>query len=219
MSTATATPPTIRPAPSGWVPSPLYRLTVEQYEAMVASGVFSSKERVHLINGYLVAKMTQKPPHTIANNLVAAELSRIIPADRFHIRPAEPIRLPGRASEPEPDRCVVRGAIRDYAARHPGPEDIVLLVEVADSSLYDDRMLADEVYGPAGVPVYWIVNLVHRQVEVHSDPSPGGYRARAVFAEGEAVPVVIDGQELGRIAVTDLLPPRPAAPEAEGNGA
>ena len=126
-----------RPAPwdPAWIPSPLYRMTVDQYEALVASGVFSSKERVHLINGYLVAKMTQKPPHTIANNLVAAELSRIIPADRFHIRPAEPIRLPGRASEPEPDRCVVRGTARDYEDHHPGPEDIALIAEIADSSL------------------------------------------------------------------------------------
>jgi len=103
--------------------------------------------------------------------------------------------------------------------RHPGPDDIALVVEVADSSLADDRQMATEVYGPAGVPVYWIVNLVHRQVEVYTDPGPEGYRSCAVFAEVQSVPVVIDGQPLGRVAVADLLPSRPATPEAKGNGA
>lgn len=218
MSTATAMPTAIQAAHAGWIPSPLYRMTVEQYEAMVASGVFSKKDRLHLINGYLVAKLTVNPPHTIANGLVYAGLSRILPADRYHIRAAEPIRLPNQASEPEPDRCVVRGTLRDYEDHHPGPHEIALLVEVSDSSLSDDRALAGEVYGPAGIPVYWIVNLVHRQVEVFTDPGPGGYRSTAVYNEGRAVPVVIDGQPLGQIAVADLLPSRPAGPKAEGNG-
>jgi Uma2 family endonuclease len=218
LSTATAIPPTIRPAEPGWIPSPLYRMTIEQYEAMVASGVFSKTDRLHLINGYLVAKMTQNPPHRVADELCGAELARIIPADRYLIPAAKPIRLPDRDSEPEPDRCVVRGTIRDYEDHHPGPDDIVLLVEVADSSLAEDRELATEVYGPAGIPVYWIVNLIHRQVEVYSDPGPGGYRSTAVFTEGQAVPVVVDGHPLGQVAVADLLPSRSAGPKAEGNG-
>ena len=94
-----------------------------------------------------------------------------------------------------------------------------MLVEVSDSSLSDDRALASEVYGPAGIPVYWIVNLVHRRVEVYADPGPGGYGSTAVYAEGQAVPVVIDGHPLGQIAVADLLPSRPAGEKAEGNGA
>ena len=123
------------PADDGWIPSPLYRLTVEQYEAMVASGVFSTKERFHLIKGYLVAKMTQNPPHWVADELCGAELARIVPANRYLVAGGKPVRLPGQASEPEPDRCVVRGTIRDYERRHPGPEDVALIVEVADSSL------------------------------------------------------------------------------------
>jgi Uma2 family endonuclease len=194
-------------------------MTIEQYEAMVASGVFSKKDRLHLINGYLVAKMTQNPPHWVADELCGAEPARIIPAERYLIPAAKPIRLPDRDSEPEPDRCVVRGTIRDYEDHHPGPDDIVLLVEVADSSLADDRELATQVYGPAGIPVYWIVNLIHRQAEVYADPGPGGYRSTAVFTEGQAVPVVVDGRPLGQVAVADLLPSRPAGPKAEGNGA
>ena len=121
--------------------------------------------------------MTQNPPHWVADELCGAELARVIPADRYIITAAKPIRLPNQTSKPEPDRCVVRGTIRDYEGHHPGPGDIALLVEVADSSLADDRELAIEVYGPAGIPVYWIVNLVHRQVEVYADPGPEGYRS------------------------------------------
>ncbi|MHB1562307.1 MAG: Uma2 family endonuclease, partial [Isosphaeraceae bacterium] len=71
-------------------------------------------------------------------------------------------------------------------------------------------------YGPAGIPAYWIVNLVHRQVEVYTEPGPGGYRTSRVFAEGQSVPVVIDGQPLGAIAVADILPSRPAGPASGG---
>ncbi len=218
MSTTATQQPTPPTADPGWIPSPLYRMTVERYEAMVASGAFSRQDRFHLINGYLVAKMTQNPPHRVADELCGVELARIIPTERYHISAAKPIRLVGRASEPEPDRCVVRGSIRDYEERHPGPDDIALVIEVADSSLSDDRKLATEIYGPAGLATYWIINLVHRQVEVFTDPGPEGYRSRAVYAEGQSVPVVIDGQRLGEIDVVDLLPSRSAQPVSHGNG-
>jgi Uma2 family endonuclease len=214
MSLITPTQPTIPAPESGWIPSPLYRMTVDEYEALVASGGLKSGNRFHLINGYLVAKMTQNPPHRVADELCGAALARIVPADRYHVPAAKPVRLPGRDSEPEPDRCVVRGTIRDYEDHHPGPGEIALIVEVSDSSLADDRALAKEVYGPAGIPVYWIIDLVHRQVEVYTEPGPGGYRSTVVFPEGQSIPVVIDGRELGRIAVSEILPSRPAAPKA-----
>ncbi len=145
---------------------------------------------------------------------VGAALVRILPADRYHSRAAKPVRLPGRDSEPEPDRCIALGMLFDYADHHPGPGEIAVIMEIADSSLAVDRKLATEVYGPAGIPVYWIVNLIQRQVEVYTDPSPLGYRSSEVVAEGQSVPVVIDGQPVGWIAVSDILPPRPADPKA-----
>jgi Uma2 family endonuclease len=193
-------------------------MTVEQYEAVVESGAFKARDRFHLINGYLVAKMTQNPPHVVADELCGAELLRIIPPS-WHLLSAKPIRLPGSDSEPEPDRCVVRGKIRDYEGRHPGPEDIAMVVEIADSSLPEDRKMAALVYGPSGVPVYWIVNVVDRQVEVFTEPGPQGYRSRVDFPEGQAVPVIIDTQELGRIAVDDILPSAPVTSKTEDNGA
>ena len=204
MSTVLSPMPATMPAESVWVPSPLYRMSLEEYEAMVASGAFKGRDRFHLVGGFLVAKMTQNPPHTIADDLCGQELARVLPG--WYIRPAKPVRLPGQITMNEPDRCVVRGAARQYAGRHPGPGDIVLLVEVADSSLADDRELGTRVYGPAGLPVYWIVNVVDRQVEVYTGPSPAGYASRRDYLPGDRIAVVIDGQQRGEIAVDDILP-------------
>ena len=118
MSTVAATLPTTPSAEPAWIPSPLYRMTLEEYEAMVASGAFKGRNRCHLINGFLVEKMTQDPPHTIADILCGDELDRVIPSG-WHVRPAKPVRLPGQATMNEPDRCVVRGSARDYLGRIP----------------------------------------------------------------------------------------------------
>jgi Uma2 family endonuclease len=218
VSTGVPSSPAIPQADPGWIPSPLFRMTVEQYEAMVESGAFNARDRFHLINGYLVAKTTQNPPHVVADELCGAALLRIVPPG-WHLLSAKPIRLPGRDSEPEPDRCVVRGAIRDYEDRHPGPEDIAMVARVADSSLPGDRAMADAFYGPSGIPVYWIVNVVNRQLEVYTDPGPQGYRSRVDFPVGQSVPVVIDGRLLGEVAVADVMPSAPASPKTQGNGA
>ncbi len=118
---------------------------------------------------------------------------------------AKPVRIPGLASMPEPDRSVARGSIRDYGGRHPGPEELALVVEVSDSSLDADRKMA-EIYGKARIPAYWIVNLVNGQVEVYSDPGPDGYRSNEALAAGHVLRVMIDGVEVGEIAVADILP-------------
>jgi Uma2 family endonuclease len=222
MPVMTARSPADVPTGPEWVPSPPYRLTLEQYERMVDEGILGEHDRVHLINGVLVAKMTQNDPHCTADDLCGEALRRVIPAG-WYIRAAKPIRIPGRAgrrdSKPEPDRCVVRGTIRDYEERSPGPADVGLIVEIADASLADERKLAIEVYGPARIPVYWIVDLLHRQVEVHTAPGPRGYRSTEVFKEGQSVPVVIGGREVGRIAVKDILPSRRRRAKAGGPGA
>jgi Uma2 family endonuclease len=220
MSLITPMTPTVGPGGPAWIPSPLYRMTIDEYEAMVASGAFRGRNRFHLINGYLVEKMTQHPPHTVADIRCGRELDRVIPKG-WHVRPGKPIRIPrpGRDSEPEPDRCVARGRAERYDQRHPGPEDIALVAEIADSSLADDREYATNLYGPAGIPVCWIVDVNARRVEVYTGPGPKGYRSTEVFKEGQFIPVVIGGRVCGRIAVNNILPPRRRRPRAGGNGA
>ena len=116
MSTITKTPP----GASAWIPSPLYRMTLEEYEAMVASGAFKGRNRFQLIDGLLVAKMTQNPPHTISDDLAASRWPVSCPGG-ISVR-AKPVRLPGQATMNEPDRCVVRarpGTTRDSILARP----------------------------------------------------------------------------------------------------
>jgi Uma2 family endonuclease len=202
MSTITRRP--WSPA-TDWVPTSLARLTVDQYEAVVDSGVFTKHDRLLLINGYLVTKVTKKPPYTVATELVRDELIGLVPPGRWRVAAEAPVRIPDY-NEPEPDVSLVRGKAKYYAKRHPGPADLALVDEVAESSIAEDRRLA-RVYGPAGIPVYWIVNLIAQQVEVYTVPHESGYLKRRVFTTGQSVPVVIDGVEVGRIAVAEILPP------------
>ena len=211
MTTATRQTST---APSAdWVPGPLARLTIEQFEAMVGSGVFTKRDRFVLINGLLVSKVTKNPPHVLVARNVRDELNRVVPGG-WDVRTEAPVRLPPR-SEPEPDVSVARGSKNDYATRHPGPADLAMVVEIAESSVSEDRSLA-KIYGPAGIPVYWIVNLKDRQSEVYTLKQKGGYGKPRIFKPGQSVPVEIDGVVVGEVAVSAILP-RSEAEEA-GDG-
>jgi Uma2 family endonuclease len=201
------------PSPAAdWIPSPVARLTIEQYEALVESGVFTKRDSFHLVNGVLVTKVTKNRPHVIATEETRRNLERIVPSG-WHVMSEAPVCLPPN-SIPEPDVALVRGKPKDHAD-HPRPADLALIVEVAEASVSEDRMMA-LVYGAAGIPVYWILNLKRRQVEVYTLKQRGGYGKPRIFKAGHSVPVMIEGREVGQIAVIDILPdPKPAA---GGNG-
>ncbi len=198
MSTITTVPPSSHLPPE----SPgFYRITVDEYERL--AGLLDDP-RVELINGYLVKQMSKKPPHIWAVGSVLDATTRVLPSG-WSTRMEDPVRIP-EFDEPEPDVAIVRGSRDDYRGRIPGPEDVALLVEVADTSLPMDQGQKRFAYARGRIPVYWIVNLNDRQVEVYSAPADDGYGSVEVFRPGDAVPVVIAGVEAGRIKVSDLLP-------------
>ena len=210
MSTITK-PTTFGPPFEGFVP---YRMPLAQYEAMVASGAFTKRDRLELIEGLLVQKMTKGRKHSAGSEKCWRAIDpRVpgatpgIPGSGWHIRIEKPVRIPARESMPEPDVSVARGVPDDYLDLDPGPSDVALVVEVADSSLEADRQLA-VTYGAAGIPVYWIINITDRQLEVYSNPSGGAYPAPVWLGESESVDLIVGGQVVGRIAVADLLPRR-----------
>lgn len=188
-------------------PEPVLQFTVDQYHQMARTGVLQDGEPLELLEGWLVNKMTKCPPHSLATFETRRVLEQLV-REGWFVDTQEPITT--RDSEPEPDVSVIRGCRRDYADHHPGPHDVGLLVEVADTSLDRDRGWKKRIYAAAGISVYWLVNLVDRQVEVFTDPSGPGERPEygtcRVFLPGDQVPVVLDGDEWGRIAVADLLP-------------
>ncbi len=168
-------------------------------------GILTADDRVELVEGVLYRKPTKKGPHSIAARKSAGALTRLILSESYFVTREDPVRIPGRAGMPEPDISVVRGRSRDYIEQ-PEAGDVPLVVEVAEKSLTFDRTEKQTAYAGGGIPVYWIVNLVDRQVEVYSDPGPDGYRTREVFAPGMNVPIVIDGTVIGHVAVNDILP-------------
>jgi Uma2 family endonuclease len=180
----------------------LYRLTVGEYERLAAANVLDD-DRVELIDGYLVKKMPKNPPHVCAVDAILKALEATMPG--WWCRKEDPVRIPN-FDEPEPDVAVARGSRDDYRGRTPGPKDIALIVEVSESTLARDRGEKWSAYARARIPVYWIINLVDRQVEVFSDPRRGRYRSSQVYKPGQDVPVVVAGVEAGRIAVADVLP-------------
>lgn len=112
-------------------------------------------------------------------------------------------------SEPEPDVVVVRGERRRYHDRHPGPEDVALVVEIADTTLQRDRTIKKRLYARAGIPRYWIVNLVDRQIEAYAQPRGGDeadYLDQQIYHISDEMPVTLGDGEVMRIAVRDLLP-------------
>jgi Uma2 family endonuclease len=185
----------------------IWRLRVEQYHAMISAGILTADDPVELLEGWLVYKMPQNPPHRVATRLARTALERILPTG-WYVDTQAPITL--EDSEPEPDLAVIRGEPRLYANRHPGPADLVLVVEVADATLLRDRGAKKRIYARAGIAVYWIINLSERQCEVYSDPMAAGgepdYRQRDDYGQTDAVPLIIDGQAVGSIAVADMLP-------------
>ncbi|MEK6259253.1 MAG: Uma2 family endonuclease [Planctomycetota bacterium] len=191
----------------------VWRLSVEQYHEMIRTGILHNGDPIELLEGVLVLKRDRNLPHRIAVTQLRDLLMRLV-GSGWHVETQEAVTLD--TSEPEPDLAVIRGTVRDYPDRHPGPNDIGLVVEVADTSLAQDRGQKKRVYARAGIVEFWIVNLIDEQIEVYFDPTgpvdpsdqaeQSDYRQRLVFTPGQSVPVTLGGGEVGLIAVSQVLP-------------
>jgi Uma2 family endonuclease len=174
---------------------------------MIQAGILIEDEPLELLDGWIVMKMARTPEHDLS--LEKSDLAirdRLPPGWRIRIQCAVTTDI----SEPEPDIALVRGAVPSIATSHPVPTEIGMLVEVAESSLDHDRTAKGRAYARAGVPIYWIVNLPDRQVEVYTDPTgpvpQPTYRTRRDYTQAETVPLVLDGREIARLPVGEMLP-------------
>ena len=182
----------------------LHRITVDEYERIGVSGSLDEPERVELINGYMVDKMPKSAEHVFSGRKVIKSFEVRIPPG-WSVRKEDPIRIPD-FDEPEPDLSIVRGSDEDYVHRHPGPEEVGLVAEVSLTTLDRDRYEKGPAFARGGIPFYWIVNLVDRQVEVYSRPGPDGYQTRDVYGVGQSVPVLIGGIAVEPIEVASIFP-------------
>ena len=175
--------------------STIARISLEQYEIMIEHGVFDGRhrQRVELIRGEIRQMNPIGVEHANAVDVLTEWSVKCVSGKPIRVRVQNPLLLPDSSSAPEPDVAWV--AKRDYS-RHPLPDDVLLLIEVADSTLAADRGEKAELYAEANIREYWIVNLVDRCVEIFRDPVKGRYRDRSI-AEG--------GAELQPLCCPDIL--------------
>jgi len=167
---------------------PQLRLTVDQYERMIQHGILTENSNVELIRGEIVLKMSKGTAHVSCMKRLAElfyDLTRQIAMSSAQ----DPIVLAD--SEPEPDYALLVRQADFYASRKPTAKDVLLLIEVADSSLEYDREIKGPLYAENGIAEYWIVNLIDNCLEVYRDPRPDGtYGDARVLRAGDSISLV-----------------------------
>ena len=207
---ATATQPQTQTAPA---PDPVFehrhRFSVEEYFQIIESGALGPEPRTELIDGVIIDKMTKNSPHIIATDLVQYLFIRLVPAGYFFTM-GNPVVIEALNSVPEPDAMVVRDDPRDIRGRGATPAVTALAVEVADTPYALDRSRKSKLYAMAGIPIFWLVDLNRRRLEVFSNLSGQGdqsqYDSAKSFGESDEAPFVLDGQEIARFRVSEILP-------------
>jgi Uma2 family endonuclease len=200
-------PPQPEPPTVALAGRPAYRFTVEQYHQLINAGVFDGGPKCELIHGIILEKPVPGPPHSKSTRRLNRRLGELFPEPDWVIGIQDSITLSD--SEPEPDFSAATGPESKYDERHPGPRDLVLVVEVSHSSLQFDRNTKLALYAREKIVQYWIVDVEHRRVEVYTEPRGGKnptYKQYTDYSAEESVPVVVGGKELGRIPVKELLP-------------
>ncbi|MGI8983922.1 MAG: Uma2 family endonuclease [Acidimicrobiales bacterium] len=179
----------------------LHRFTVDDYHRMADAGVLGEDDRVELIEGEIVEMAPIGPLHASRVKRVARFFHRQM-GDRVIVSVQDPVRL-GDLSEPQPDLALLRPRNDDYAGAHPTADDVLLVVEVADSSVAYDRNVKMPLYAAHGIVEVWLVDLAAGIVEVWSEPGPVGYgNIRRVGAGRSLSPQAFPDVS---VAVDDLL--------------
>ena len=214
MTTQAKAPESPRAAPEVQDP-PAYtpqtrKFTVAEYYRMAEVGILHPDERVQLIEGEIIVMPPIGPEHAGDVNRLNRLFSRH-DDERFIVHIQNPVRLDD-GSELEPDIALLRYREDYYANAHPTPADILLIIEVADSTLAYDRNVKAHIYGRNNIPETWVKNLPEDCIERFTQPGPDGYAQHTVHRRGETLaPVALPDLAF---AVADLLPP-PPEPAAE----
>jgi Uma2 family endonuclease len=162
-----------------------HKFSVEDYYAMLEAGILNEDSHVELIYGEIVAMSPINPRHASKvdelNEQFRARLGQ-----RVIVRSQNPVRL-GDESEPQPDIALLKWRNDRYKKAHPLPVDVLLIVEVSDSSVTYDRSVKASLYASVGVAEVWIVNLAEQRLEMFRNPDQGDYRERKLLKPGDSV--------------------------------
>jgi Uma2 family endonuclease len=176
------------------------RFTIDEYHQLIELGFLveggalrdGKHERIELIRGELIQMATKGTPHTVCGGLLCRQLDRLL-GDKAAIRGQDPITLLAD-SEPELDVVIARGQLEDYVQHHPYAEEILLVIEVSDTTLIFDQTIKLKLYAEAGISDYWIANLNAQQLERYSQPYQTAqgefqYRSKQISLPNETVPI------------------------------
>lgn len=180
------------------------RWTRQEYRRLYDLGLLVG--RYELIDGEIIEKMPKNPPHRIALMLVAAWLEGVF--GRLFVQTQDPVVLPvprQNSTEPEPDFAVTQAPTTSYQSDNPGPQDLVLVGEVSDTTLAYDLNTKAMLYAASGIADYWVVDVVGRRIHVHRRPASDGYREIRIYGETEEVSTLAHPDSAVRVA--SLLPP------------
>ncbi len=184
-------------------PSAIKRWTANDYRRMSEFGILDCNERTELIDGHITLMAAKGNPHVTSLHLLANILRDRL-GNSALVRTQDPIHL-DNFSEPEPDLAIVRGTVLDYAEQHPSPEQIYLIVEVADSTLKQDCEIKDKLYAKAGITDYWVLAPQKRQLHIFRKPTAIGYTEHLILTEpNQASPLAFPDVA---IAIASILPP------------
>jgi Uma2 family endonuclease len=166
------------------------RFTINEYHRLAELGFLKEDDQFELIKGEIVQMVAKGKPHAVCETLLFRELIRLL-VDRALVRGQQPIVI-ADYSQPEPDLTIVRNFDDNYLSAHPSPTDILLLIEVADSSLKYDQEVKLSLYAEAGISDYWIFNLVDNYLESYSEPYQSlsdkfGYRRKFISLPNESI--------------------------------
>jgi Uma2 family endonuclease len=159
------------------------RFTIEEYYLMAKAGILGEDDRVELIDGEIVEMAPIGSYHASRVKRLIQLLSQQV-GSRAIVSAQDPVRL-AEHSEPQPDIALLRPRDDFYASAHPGPADVLLIIEVADTSADYVRQVKAPLYARAGIPEYWLVDLAGQRIEVYRDPSAGEYRQVRLVRRGE----------------------------------
>lgn len=157
----------------------LKRWTIDEYHRMIAAGILTIDDKVELLEGQIIEMVPQDPPHASITSSFSNDLP-ILFAGKAWVRSQLPVTIPPD-SEPEPDIAIVRIDERRYFDRHPHPEDIYLIIEVADSTLSKDRNKKARIYARANILEYWILDVKNQRVFVFRQPENEVYQTEQIF--------------------------------------
>ena len=185
------------------VSTTLRPITTDEYHQMIAASIIHEDARVELILGQIFNMAAKGTRHTFSTTRLLRELSRLIEQEAI-VRCQEPIALQDN-SQPEPDITIARLGNDDYLYNHPSAKDLILVIEVADSSLDFDRNTKANLYAAAGIQEYWIVNLIDNRLEIYRQPNSAIYTEIRIISSTESVSLP-QFPEL-KIDLTTIFPP------------